>query len=263
MENMLTKINWKKLSIHFVSWGLLAMTLTIPTEAASNISKWADYLLSKVCNNTLDACVKYPDFLKLPAIDWVFRISAIAVLAWFYWKLLSSQFKRIFFRILWDESTFLTMFSQKNSIGTSEDIMIYSDLEIRICQFFLQGRNQLEKPIDYVSGKIVSTKTNCSLPILLDGMKPEETYGIPGRCDFQMRAIFPRSTSDKEGYTIEDFWRHFGEFDFIFEYDGKKYVRHFSEKEVKNFIDEKTKELVELLTFKQKPRVKKRENNNT
>ena len=141
--------------------------------------------------------------------------------------------------------------------------MIYSDLEIRICQFFLQGRNQLEKPIDYVSGKIVSTKTNCSLPILLDGMKPEETYGIPGRCDFQMRAIFPRSTSDKEGYTIEDFWRHFGEFDFIFEYDGKKYVRHFSEKEVKNFIDEKTKELVELLTFKQKPRVKKRENNNT
>ena len=96
-----------------MSWGLLAMTLTIPTEAASNISKWADYLLSKVCNNTLDACVKYPDFLKLPAIDWVFRISAIAVLAWFYWKLLSSQFKRIFFRILWDESTFLTCSRKK------------------------------------------------------------------------------------------------------------------------------------------------------
>ena len=60
---MLTKINWKKVSIQIASWGLLAMTLTIPTEVASNISKWADYLLSKVCNNDLEACVKYPDFL--------------------------------------------------------------------------------------------------------------------------------------------------------------------------------------------------------
>jgi hypothetical protein len=255
---MPTKINWKNLFIQVVLWVLLAVTLKNPTEATSNISKWTDYLLSKVCNNALEACVKYPDFFKLPAIDWVIIIAVIAVLARVYWKPLSSQFKRRFFRILWDESNFLGIFTQKHSIGTSEDIMIYSDLEIRICQFFLQGRNQSKKPIDKVSGKIVSAKTNNNLPILLDGMKPEETYGIPGRCDFQISAIFPRSTNDKEGYTIEDFWRHFGEFDFIFEYDGKKYVRHFSEKEVKNFLNKKTKELVERSNFKQKPRVKKR-----
>ena len=230
---MLTKINWKKVSIQIASWGLLAMTLTIPTEVASNISKWADYLLSKVCNNDLEACVKYPDFLKLPTADWIVRIAVIAVLVWFYWKPLSSQFKKRFFRILWDESNFLLIFSNRHSIGTSEDIMIYNDLEIRICQFFLKGKNQFKKPVDVVSGKIVSTKTNRSLPILLDGMNPKETYGIPGRCDFEVKAIFPKSTSDKEGYTIEDFWRHFGEFNFVFEYDGKKYVRHFSKKRSK------------------------------
>lgn len=238
------------------------MTLTIPTEAASNISKWVDYLLNKVCNNTFEACIKYPDFLKLPTIDWVVRIAAIGVLTWVYWKPLSSQFKKRFFRILWNEEVFLTMSSQKHSVGSSEDIMIYSDLEIRVCQFFLKGRNQFKKPIEVISGKIVSTKTNRSFPIFLDGYKPQETYGIPGGCDFDIRAIFPRSTSDKEGYTIEDFWRHFGEFDFIFEYDGKKYLRHFSEKEVKKFLHEKTKELIERSTFKQKPRVKKRENDN-
>ena len=141
--------------------------------------------------------------------------------------------------------------------------MIYSDIDYRVYQFFMKGRNQFKKPINKVSGKIVSTKTNVMFPIWLNGMKPEETWGIPGSCDFSIAAIFPDSISPRQGYTIEDFWRHFGEFDLILEFDSKKYVRHFSEKEVKSLIDKIMKETANSLNPKDKPRVKKRENDNT
>ena len=134
---------------------------------------------------------------------------------------------RLPWRISWDFNEYIvSLSSQRQSVGKSGDIMLYGDVEYRINGFQVKGRNNSKKPIESISGYIRSNNTNKTIPILLEGMPPEETHGIPGRCEFWVRAIFPKSTQDKEGYTIDDFWRHFGEFTFVFEYENKIYEKN-------------------------------------
>lgn len=156
-----------------------------------------------------------------------------------------------------EKANFLNLFSTREMIGTSEDMGIWGEPDHRITSFFLKGRNNRKEPINRISGRITSTKTNLSIPILLDGMKPEETHGIPGKCDFYVVAMFPDSKPPKQGYTVEDFWRHFGGFDFIFEYDGKTITKHFPEKIVRPYLERKIQESASSLAPKDKPRVKK------
>lgn len=161
-----------------------------------------------------------------------------------------------FQRIAWEFGDYVTLSSSRHSIGTSEDIMLYSDPEYRINQFQVKGNNNSKKPIDDVRGYIRSDKTNKKIPILLEGRPPDQTHGVPGKCEFWVRAIFPKSTSEKEGYTIEDFWRHFGKFTFVFEYDGKRYKKRFKEKQIEKLIRKQKQRANASLIPEDKPRVK-------
>lgn len=158
--------------------------------------------------------------------------------------------------ISWEFTKYcVALSSSRHSIGTSGDMMLYGDVEYRINQFQVQGRNNSSKPINNVKGYIRSNKTNRTIPILLEGMPPGQTHGIPGKCGFWVRAIFPKSTPDKEGYTIDDFWRHFGEFTFVFEYESKKYEKTFSKKTIESLIEKLKEEANSGLIPKEAPRI--------
>ena len=160
----------------------------------------------------------------------------------------------------WDMKSFLNVHAQKHSVGTSEDMMVYGPIQQRVTSFQIRGRNNRKSPVDSVSGFIVSNKTNRKLPILLDGMPPEQTYGIPGKCDFYISAIFPSSDGRLEGYAPDDFWNHFGDFTFHFEFGGKKYKKCFSKTLVQEFIESRIQQSTNGLTpSTDRPRVKKKE----
>jgi hypothetical protein len=93
-------------------------------------------------------------------------------------------------------------------------------------------------------------------------MPPEKTHGIPGKCEFWVRAVFPKSTADKEGYAIDDFWRHFGEFTFVFEYETKKYEKTFSKRTIENLINKLKEDSNSALIPKEAPRVIPKDNDN-
>lgn len=236
----------------FIIWGALFMVATPPNAAMSNISQWLDLFCGwneRFCN--------YPDFLRLPTANSIILACLILVAIWQFYPSIYLLIRQNLFRIDWTVENFLNLSSTREMIGTSEDMGIWGESDHRIPSFFLKGRNNRKKPINKISGRIVSTKTNLSIPILLDGMKPEETHGIPGQCDFYVAAIFPDSKPPKQGYTVEDFWRHFGGFDFIFEYDGKTITKHFPEKIVRPYLERKIQESANSLAPKDKPRVKK------
>ena len=164
--------------------------------------------------------------------------------------------------ISWDiPENFLNIGHQKRMAGSSEDMVIWSPIETHIAQFFIKGRNNRFSAIDSVSGELVSNLTNRKIGILLNGMRPEETYGIPGKCEFDIKAIFPNSPGSANGYTVDDFWKHFGQFTFIFRYDGKEFKKKFSVGMIKKYIDKSCNQGIKGLTpdTNGKPRVKKRE----
>lgn len=228
------------------------MVATPPNTAMSNISQWLDLFCGwneRFCN--------YPDFLRLPTVNSVILACLILVVIWQFYPSICLLVRQNLFRIDWTFENFLNLSSTREMIGTSEDMGIWGEIDYRIPSFYLRGRNNSKKPIkNKISGYIISTKTNLKFPILLDGAPPEQTHGIPGKCDFYVTAIFPNSKPPKQGYTVEDYWRHFGSFDFIFEYEEKAITKHFSEKVVRSFLDKKIQESAESLTPKNKPRVK-------
>ena len=146
--------------------------------------------------------------------------------------------------------------SFRDSVGTSEDMMLYGEVGYRIPQFQVKGTNNSKQPIEHVAGYIRSDLTNQRIPILLESRPPEETYGIPGKCEFWVRAIFPNSDGTREGYTLEDFWRHFGGFTFVFEYDEKRFEKKFPKAYIEKRIDDLKLEADSFLPSKDAPRVK-------
>jgi len=58
-----------------------------------------------------------------------------------------SIWSRLFQRISWDFNDHnIALNSQRQSIGTSEDMMLYGDVEYRVQCFQLRGRNNTKKP---------------------------------------------------------------------------------------------------------------------
>lgn len=159
--------------------------------------------------------------------------------------------------LTWLNTPFLSINSYRTLKGVSEDIAEYNEPIYRIRQFTLQGINNSTKPITTVSGYIQSETTSARLPVLLDGMKPSETYGIPPKCKFKIQAIFPSSTNDYEGYSIEDYWKHFGGFFLSLSLDGKTVFKKYPKDKVENCINMRIKELD--LPSENGPRVKKRQ----
>lgn len=232
-----------------------------PSKTTSNLSAWAEYF---------DFVKVSPEWLKSGSADtlimWLGFIILLVVfgLASWAWLTKGASIPYVNFqipgRISWDfTGNFISLSSSRHSIGTSGDMMLYGDVEYRINQFLAIGKNNSNKPIKNVKGYIRSNKTNRTIPILLDGMPPEQTHGIPGKCEFWVRAIFPKSTPPKEGYTIEDFWMHFGGFTFVFEYDTKKYEKSFSKKTIECLIGKLKDEANNSLIPKESPRVVPRE----
>lgn len=105
--------------------------------------------------------------------------------------------------------------------------------------FQAHGRNNLDDPIIHFSGLIRSDATNEIFPIFLARdnklLRPEDTLGIPRKSEFDLTAKpFPSNHPDGYGSGINAtmFLRQYPELTFVFEYDGKKYVKHFSRDEI-------------------------------
>lgn len=105
--------------------------------------------------------------------------------------------------------------------------------------FQAHGKNNLDDPILHFSGFVRSDTTNESFPIFLARdnklLRPEETLGIPRKADFDLTAK-PFPSNHPEGYgsgiNATTFLRQYPELTFVFEYDGKKYVKHFNKKDI-------------------------------
>jgi len=237
---------WMRYALGFIGAVIMFAAGVSYKDATSNLSGWYDLIIGNA-----------PDWLASGQADLIgFYAGAATTLSivsiWGY-RNLPEHFRRI----SWDFNDYnLALPSQRQSIGTSEDTMLYGEVEYRISQFQLKGRNNSKKPIEHVGGYIRSDKTNRKIPLLLEGRPPEETHGIPGKCEFWVRVIFPNSHGTMEGYTIEDFWMHFGEFTFVFEYDGKKYEKQFTRKAIEKLINKLKEDANKGLKPKDAPRVK-------
>lgn len=109
--------------------------------------------------------------------------------------------------------------------------------ETRVVSFQARGRNNLDEPILHVSGSIRSDVTNAQFPIrfVINGRRvpPESTNGIPRNAEFEISsAPFPSNNPPNEGVTLSRFLIDFATFTFVFEYDGKRFVRHFTNDEI-------------------------------
>ena len=115
--------------------------------------------------------------------------------------------------------------SSRHMVGTNRDLVIWSEVETRITGIDFQCFNRSGGPITAVSFDCTSLKTNEQYECFLGGMKPSDTNGIPGRCEFVINMRFPRSTQDREGYSIEDFRNFCGDLRLTATFDGTKITK--------------------------------------
>ena len=109
--------------------------------------------------------------------------------------------------------------------------------DIHVSGFQLKGKNRSSYPIDIVSGALRSNISNEKIPILLDSIPPEETNGIPAKCEFWVRAVFRDPSATREGVPVEKFLRKFGDFTFEFQYDHRSYRRRFRASTVREQVE--------------------------
>ena len=109
-----------------------------------------------------------------------------------------------------------------------------------ILGFQAHGKNNLDDPILHFSGFVRSDITNETFPIFLARdnklLRPEDTLGIPRKAEFDLSAK-PFPSNHPEGYlgagmNASTFLRQYPELTFVFEYDGKRYVKHFTKRDV-------------------------------
>jgi len=109
-----------------------------------------------------------------------------------------------------------------------------------ILGFQAHGKNNLDDPIIHFSGFVRSDTTNETFPIFLARdnklLRPEDTLGIPRKAEFDLSAK-PFPSNHPEGYlgagmNASTFLRQYPELTFVFEYDGKRYVKHFTKRDV-------------------------------
>lgn len=94
------------------------------------------------------------------------------------------------------------------------------------------GVNKSKKPVQRIDGHIQSNITGTRLPLTMEGMRPDETNGIPAGCRFFVQALFRDGSSENEGFVEERFIAEWCDFTFVFICDGKLHSHHFREPEV-------------------------------
>jgi hypothetical protein len=105
------------------------------------------------------------------------------------------------------------------------------DQTVWVKAFRAQGHNNTGGPIKNVSGIVRSDLNNKEIPINFrigsEIVVPEGTYGIPRDANFVLESdrFSPNTTL---GMRQEEFLEQFGAFTFELNYNGGKYVRHFS-----------------------------------
>jgi len=106
--------------------------------------------------------------------------------------------------------------------------------------FQAHGKNNLDDPILHFSGFIRSDTTNETFPVFLARdnqlLRPEDTLGIPRKAEFNLSAK-PFPSNHPEGYlgagmNASAFLKQYPELTFVFEYDGKRYVKHFTKQDI-------------------------------
>jgi hypothetical protein len=105
------------------------------------------------------------------------------------------------------------------------------------------GINKSNKGVRNISGHIRSNITGQQLPLTMEGMRPEDTNGIPSKCKFFIQALFRDPTSKREGIIEDRFLKEWSDFTFVFKADEKKYKFRFRAGEVTRSISRFTKPL--------------------
>lgn len=132
--------------------------------------------------------------------------------------------------LCWDFRGFLGMFAEGNG-----------PVYVTCLQGF--GINKSKSDILKISGYIQSNITGKQLPLTMEGMRPEDTSGIPANCRFFIQALFRDPTSPREGIVEAKFLEEWRDFTFFFTADGKRQEYRFSSREVIGRINEFTRPL--------------------
>jgi hypothetical protein len=107
----------------------------------------------------------------------------------------------------------------------------------------ISGINKSKKDIRDISGHIRSNITGQQLPLTMEGMRPEETNGIPAKCKFFIQVLFRDPTSKREGFIEDRFLNEWSDFTFVFKADEKEYKYRFRTGEVTRCISRFSKPL--------------------
>ena len=102
----------------------------------------------------------------------------------------------------------------------------------------VRGANKLNSDILNISGYIQSNITGKRLPLTMEGMRPEESNGIPANCRFFVQALFRDPISLDEGIVEVRFLEEWRDFSFFFMADGKRQHYRFGPREVTSCINE-------------------------
>jgi hypothetical protein len=100
------------------------------------------------------------------------------------------------------------------------------------------GVNKSKSDILNISGYVQSNITGRQLPLTMEGMRPEESNGIPANCRFFVQALFRDPMSPREGIVEERFLQEWRDFSFFFTADGKLQQYRFSPREIASRINE-------------------------
>lgn len=88
------------------------------------------------------------------------------------------------------------------------------------------------KVVQRIDGHVTSNITGQKIPLTMEGMRPDETNGIPAGCRFFVQALFRDGATDHEGLVEERFMAEWRDFTFVFVCDEKRHCHRFREKEV-------------------------------
>lgn len=105
-----------------------------------------------------------------------------------------------------------------------------------------------------IDGHIESSITGERLPFTMEGMRPDETNGIPAGCRLFIQALFRDGATDHEGLQEERFVREWADFMFVFVCDGKTQRYHLRRAEVLGCI----RRFREMSTPRAEPRITRR-----
>ena len=94
------------------------------------------------------------------------------------------------------------------------------------------GVNKSKSDILRITGYVRSNVTGKQLSLTMEGMRPEETNGVPANCRFFIQALFRNPTSPREGIVEEKFLEEWHDFTLFFTADGKLQKYHFGSNEV-------------------------------